>query len=50
VYRNLFLHREHIGAMARWLVVEERDNPLAPLERLQWRLTRDPDPKPRAMR
>lgn len=30
-YRNLFLHREHIGAMARWLVVEERDGPLGPV-------------------
>jgi len=27
-YRNLFLHREHIGAMAPWLVVEERDSPV----------------------
>ncbi len=25
-YRNLFLHREHIGAMAEWLVVEERES------------------------
>jgi hypothetical protein len=25
-YRNLFLHREHMGAMAKWLVVEERES------------------------
>lgn len=30
-YRNLFLHREHIGAMARWLVVEERHTPSGPV-------------------
>jgi hypothetical protein len=30
-YRNLFLHREHIGAMAPWLVIEERDSPVGPV-------------------
>jgi len=27
-YRNLFLHREHIGAMAPWLTLELRDSPI----------------------
>jgi hypothetical protein len=27
-YRNVFLHQEPIGAMAKWLVVEERESPI----------------------
>lgn len=30
-YRNLFLHREHIGAMAKWLVVQEQQSPIGPV-------------------
>jgi hypothetical protein len=30
-YRNLFLHREHIGAMAPWLVLAERDSHVGPV-------------------
>jgi hypothetical protein len=30
-YRNLFLHREHIGATAKWLVMEERESPIGPV-------------------
>ena len=30
-YRNLFLHREHIGAVAKWLVMEERQSPIGPV-------------------
>jgi hypothetical protein len=30
-YRNLFLHREHIGAVAKWLALEECDSAFGPV-------------------
>jgi hypothetical protein len=30
-YRNLFLHREHKGAVTKWLVMEERKSSIAPV-------------------
>jgi len=30
-YRNLFLHREHMGATAKWLTLEEHDSSVGPV-------------------
>ena len=41
-YRNLFLHREHIGAMAKWLVMEERESPVGPVHTIMMAINTRP--------
>jgi hypothetical protein len=41
-YRNLFLHREHIGAMAKWLVIEERKSPIGPVHTIMMAIKAKP--------
>jgi hypothetical protein len=35
MYRNLFLHREPIGAMAEWLVIQQIDSRIGPIRTVQ---------------
>lgn len=41
-YRNLFLHREHMGAMAKWLVVEEQQSPIGPVRTIMMAINTRP--------
>jgi hypothetical protein len=41
-YRNLFLHREHMGAMAKWLVMEERESPVGPVRTIMMEIDTRP--------
>ncbi len=41
-YRNLFLHREHMSAMAKWLVVEERESPIGPVRTIMMAINSRP--------
>jgi hypothetical protein len=41
-YRNLFLHREHMGAMAKWLVVQERESPIGPVRTIEMAINTRP--------
>jgi hypothetical protein len=41
-YRNLFLHREHIGATAEWLVVEERESPAGTVRTIRMEINTRP--------
>jgi hypothetical protein len=41
-YRNLFLHQEHIGAMAEWLVVEERESPAGAVRTIRMEINTRP--------
>ena len=42
-YRNLFLHREHIGAMAKWLMIEERDTNVGSVRSIMLSINTRPD-------
>ena len=41
-YRNLFLHREPIAAMAQWLMVEERESSIGPVRTLSMAINTRP--------
>lgn len=41
-YRNLFLHREHIGAIAPWLVLEQRDCPAGQIRTIAMAISERP--------
>jgi hypothetical protein len=41
-YRNVFLHQEPIGVMAKWLVVEERDSPVGPVRSIRMAINTRP--------
>ncbi len=41
-YRNLFLHQEHMSAMAKWLVVEERESPVGPVRTIMMTINTRP--------